>query len=119
MSSQINETFLRPTAVPSLLRAVRAALLPENALGPTRAQPTSAEIAEIKRECAKAIVEVVPKPIRVRFFATKDQDLMRQDAEDTLDLFADPYINKHLIVSAVELAVVRLFPELGEETADE
>ena len=44
---------------------------------------------------------------------------MRQDVERTLDLFDDSYINKHLIISAVELVVVRLFPELGDDVAEE
>jgi len=64
--------------------------------------------------CAETIVQATPEILRNRFFATTDQDLMRQDVEGTLDLFADFYINKHLIISLVELIVVRLFPELGD-----
>lgn len=44
---------------------------------------------------------------------------MQENVERTLDLFSDPYINKHLIVSAVELFVVRLFPELGDGVAED
>ena len=119
MSSEIDKWLSCPDLLPRILLAIRGALFPENALAPTRQTPTSAEVAEIKRECAKTIVESVPALIRQRYFATKDLDLMRQDVEDTLDLFADSYINKHLILSAVELLVIRLFPELGEEVAVE
>lgn len=118
MSSKISEILSRPSLLPSVLRAIRGAIFPEFALGPTRAQPTSAEIAEIKRECATTIVDMVPKAIRSRYFATQDKDLMRRDVESTLDLFADSYVNKHLIISAVELLVVRLFPELAEDSVD-
>ena len=65
--------------------------------------------------CAETIVKAIPEAVRVRFFATRDAEAMRRDVEGTLDLFADGYINKHLIIGAVELVVVRLFPELGEE----
>ncbi|KAJ4391494.1 hypothetical protein N0V93_005111 [Gnomoniopsis smithogilvyi] len=34
---------------------------------------------------------------------------------DILDVFSDPYCNKHLMYSALELVLVRLMPELGEQ----
>lgn len=119
MASQIHERLSRPDLLPSVLQAIRSALFPNNALAAARLLPTAAEAATMKRECAEAIVNIVPVAIRQRFFATKDYDLMRQDVEMNLDLFADPYINKHLIISAVELIVARLFPELTETAADE
>ena len=119
MASQINDRLSRPGLLPSVLRAIRSALFPDNTLAAAREPPTSAEAAEMKRKCAQAIVDIVPNPIRRRFFATRDQDLMRQDVEITLDLFEDSYINKHLIISAVELIVVRLFPELGADGLEE
>lgn len=57
----------------------------------------------------------MPPVVRERFFATTDVEAMRRDVEGTLELFADQYVNKHLIMGAVELLVVRLFPELSEE----
>ena len=119
MSTQIREKLFHPGIIPRLLLATRSALFPDNALAPTRQTPTSAEVEEIKRECARTIVEAIPGSIRSTYFATKDEDLMRQDVEDTLDLFADPYINRHLIISAVELLIVRLFPELSEESMED
>lgn len=119
MSFKINEWLSRPELLPRILQALRAAIFPDNALAPARQTPTSAEATEIKRECARTIVEAIPSPVRSRYFATKDMDLMRQDVENTLDLFADSYINKHLIVRAVELFIVRLFPELDEDVVEE
>lgn len=119
MASEIDKWLTRPDLLPRILSALRSAVFPDNALAPTRQTPTSAEVAEIKRECATTIVEAIPGLIRSQYFATKDMDLMRQDVEGTLDLFADSYLNKHLIVSALELLVVRLFPELGDDVAEE
>ena len=119
MSAEINARLSRPELLPSVLHAIRSALFPDNALAAARVPPTGAEAAEIKRVCANTIIEVIPEIIRNRYFGTDDLDLARQDVEKTLDLFADPYINKHLIISAVEVLVVRLFPELGEDHEDE
>jgi len=106
---------MNPNLLPRILQATRSALFPENALAPPRQAPTSARVLEVKRECAAAIVEIMPHFVRTRFFATRDLDPMRQDVEVTLDLFGDEFLNRHLVVSAVELLVVRLFPELGED----
>ena len=119
IASEISRKLLHPALLPTALLAIRSALFPDNALAPMRQPPTAAEVVEIKRECATTIVETIPAPIRSRYFATKDRDEMRQDVESMLELFQDPFINKNLIISAVELIVVRLFPELGDDYADE
>lgn len=119
ISFEIGRWLSRPDLLPRILLAIRGAVFPDYALAPTRQTPTSAEVAVIKRDCADAIIDAIPRPVRIRYFATEDSDLMRQDVERKLDLFADPFLNKHLIISAVELLVVRLFPELGEDSAEE
>lgn len=93
-------------------------MFPNNALAPARIPPTKSEVACIKRECAVAIVDAIPEAVRGRFFATNDEDRMADDVEDSLDLLADPYINKHLIICAVDLIAVRLFPELNGADAE-
>ncbi|KAK4507643.1 hypothetical protein PRZ48_001378 [Zasmidium cellare] len=116
MSSNIHQRLLAaPDWLPPILQAARSALFPDNVLAAGRAPPTSDEVVQIKRECAQAVVEaMMPDVVGARFFATKDRDLMRQDVEgELLDLLADAYVNKHLVISVVELLVVRLFPELG------
>ncbi|KAF2159275.1 hypothetical protein M409DRAFT_71161 [Zasmidium cellare ATCC 36951] len=122
MSSTIHQRLLAaaPDWLPPVLQAARSALFPDNVLAAGRAQPPSSdEVVEIKRECARAIVEaMMPDVVGAAFFATKDHDLMREDVEaQVLDLLADAYVNKHLVVLAVELIVVRLFPELGSIAA--
>ncbi|KAF7197094.1 hypothetical protein HII31_01519 [Pseudocercospora fuligena] len=122
MSLTIQERLLRASWLPSVLRAARVAVFPDNALAPARIPPTSDEAADIRRECAHTIVDTIPALVRASLFATKDRDLMREDVATELDLLADAYINKHLIVSIIELLVVRLFPELkpidGGNTVD-
>lgn len=69
----------------------------------------------IKRECADTILAALPPFVRSKFFATSDVLAMRGDVERSLDLFADAYVNKHLLVGVLGLVVVRAFPELGED----
>jgi len=114
MSAHVREKLLNPAHLPPLLQAIRSAAMPQNVLAPPRIPPTSDEIAEIKRECARAIMEMVPQAIRELYFASKDTLAIQSDIERRLDLFGDAYINKHLIVAALELITVRLFPELGQ-----
>lgn len=119
MASKIQEHLSRPDLLPSVLQATRSALFPNNALAAARQPPTAAELREIKRVCAETIIQSVPMVVRTRFFAAENEEAIREDLQGILDLFADPYINKHLIVSAVELIVVRLFPELAEDVSED
>ncbi|KAK0321393.1 hypothetical protein LTR82_007846 [Friedmanniomyces endolithicus] len=96
----MHERLLHPALLPHILQAIRSAVFPGNVLGPARQAPSQAETLEIKRETL--------------YFATQDTALMQADIESTLDLFADAYLNKNLIVAALELLVVRLFPETAE-----
>lgn len=100
-----------PGLLPTALQAARSAIFPDNVLGPARAPPSIGEVVAIKQECARVIVELVPEYVRKVFFATQEEDAMRDDVKDMLSLLDDSYINKHLIFSLVDLIVVRLFPE--------
>lgn len=44
----------------------------------------------------------------------EEEEMLTQIEEDILDVFADVYMNKHLVFGVMELVVVRLVPELGE-----
>lgn len=113
-SHTIRKRLFDPAVVPHALQAIRSAIFPDNAMGPARVPPSADEVVAIRRECARVIVEVIPAFVRSRYFATEDVDMMREDVEDMLNLFADQYVNKHLIISVVELLVVRLFPEIAD-----
>ncbi|MCJ1401182.1 hypothetical protein MMC11_004394 [Xylographa trunciseda] len=105
---------LTPAHLPPLLRALRTALFPGNALAPPRAVPPPEEQVAIKRRCADAILDLVPPAVARRFFATDERPSMLADVEAVLDVFGDAYMNKHLVFGVVELCVVRLMPEVGE-----
>lgn len=45
----------------------------------------------------------------------QDADIITEIETDILDVFSDPYCNKHLMYGALELVLVRLMPELGEQ----
>jgi hypothetical protein len=106
---------LNPALLPPALQATRRAIFPDDALGPARVPPGDDETLAIRRECARVIVELVPPFVRGKYFATDDVAAMREDVEDSLGLFADSFVNKHLVVDIVELIFLRLFPEIGEE----
>lgn len=112
LSATIHDNLLDPAILPPLVRNVRLAAFPDNAFPPARVPPTGEQIAEIKRECAKAIIGSIPNMIRRYYFATTEETAVVKDVERMLDIVGDAYINKHLIVAAIELVVVRLFPEL-------
>lgn len=114
MSAKIHEKLLDPALLPPVLHAIRSTAFPDNAVPPPRLPPERDEVIQIKDECARTVTELIPQPARTFFFATTEQDKMRDDVKETLDLFADAYLNKHLVVAALELIAVRLFPELGE-----
>lgn len=105
--------MLNPALLPPILQATRSAVFPDNALAPPRVPPTSEEAIEIRHECARAIVQALGEPVRTYYFSTMDHGTMERDVEDKLKLFGDAYINRHLVVAALELIVVRLFPELA------
>jgi hypothetical protein len=74
-------------------------------------------VARIRRECAAAIVDALPRRLWQIFFATMEVERARTEVEgeNLLGLLEDEFINRHLVLSVVDLVVVRLFPELSSE----
>ncbi|KAI4630219.1 hypothetical protein J4E80_001152 [Alternaria sp. BMP 0032] len=107
--------ILNPAFLPVALRTLRATLFPNNALGPPRQIPTYEEIKEIKRCCAARLLDLVPPKVAAAFFASYERDEQVRQIANTLDCLDDAYLNKHLVFQIVDLIVLRLFPELGEQ----
>lgn len=84
-------------------------------MGPPRQTPSDEEAKEIKRKCAVALLDLLPPKVATAFFATQSHEAQLGQIEEILGCFNDTYLNKHLIFQIVELIVVRLFPELGEQ----
>jgi hypothetical protein len=115
MAHIIQRRILNPTSLPVLLRTVRATLFPNNALGPTRLPPSDGEARAIKRHCAASLLSLVPPKLASAYFASQKSEVQLAAIEETLSCLDDAYLNKHLIFQIIELIVVRLVPELGEQ----
>lgn len=115
LSNIIHKRIVNPTFLPAVLRTLRATLFPNNGLGPPRQPPSDDEIVAIKRRCALAILGLVPRQLGTAFFAAANQDRQLAEVEEILDCLQDSYLNKHLIFQIVELIILRLVPELGEQ----
>jgi biotin synthase-related radical SAM superfamily protein len=92
-------------------------MFPNNSMGPARVPPTAAEIVAIRARCAAAIVSAVPDVLLKQVFKEAGKKPMssievQAQVEEMLDVFADGYLNKHLIVGIVDLVFARLVPEI-------
>lgn len=71
----------------------------------------------MKRAAANAIIDALPEMVRKVYFAGAESEDMIRDVEGMLDVFGDPYLNRHFVFAVVEVLVVRLFPEMGVNAA--
>lgn len=115
LSNIIHTRILNPALIPIILRTVRATLFPNNGMGPPRQIPTEEETREIKRRCAAALLGLLPPKVAVAFFASDNRVVQHQQTERILECLEDKYLNKHVIFQILELIVLRLAPELGEQ----
>jgi hypothetical protein len=105
---------LDPALLPTLLRTARSALFPQNAPAPARRTPLPEEQLLIRRRCAETILSLIPARALEIYFGP-GLDRSRREVEGVLDVFGDPYCNRHLLYGVVELLIVRLMPELAEK----
>lgn len=68
-----------------------------------------------KQRCAEAILDVMPPILRTTYLASTDRDSQLIVVEGWLDVLADPYLNRHLMFAILEVCLVRLLPEIGEQ----
>jgi hypothetical protein len=115
LSNVIHSGILNPTFLPAILRTLRATIFPNNALGPPRQPPSGDEVQLIKRRCAASILDLIPSQLAITFYATLHRDAQLAHVEEVLSCLDDAYLNKHLIFQIIELIIVRLVPELGEQ----
>lgn len=96
--------------------------------------PSPSEVANIKRQCAMDILSLIPSNIAQAFFCrdgefvanaetTKNDNVNRSNEtllkcieNDLLEPFSDAYCNKHLVYAIVEMVLIRLIPELTEQS---
>ncbi|KAL9075278.1 MAG: hypothetical protein Q9161_001655 [Pseudevernia consocians] len=114
-------THLQPSQLlPTLLRTLRQTLFPNSSLPPPAPPaPSASEISNIKRTCALSILSLLPTAVCKRFFGGEEMEPWVDEVEGELDVWGDQYLNKHLGYAVLELIVVRLLPELGEQQVEE
>lgn len=104
-----------------MLQQVRLIVFPNNSLGPPAPPPPSSEEKEhIKREAARAILAIMPEAAAKRYYdTTAEEKVLLQIEEDLLNPFENAYLNKHLAYGILELLLVRLIPELENQSVSE
>ena len=85
LSLQIRTHLLQPSHLPTLLRALRAALFPNNALAPARPTPDAASIVAVKRRAAEALVDTFPPEFAKRYFGSDGAPADHRDHGETGD----------------------------------
>ena len=114
LSHAIHTHVLDPALLPTLLRTARAALFPNNTIPPPRAIPSPSEQLLIRRRCAETFLSLIPAKMQDVYFGPGIERRVKE-VEEVLNIFDDPYCNKHLLYGVVELIIVRLIPELAEK----
>lgn len=137
LSHHITTLLFSPSALPGLLRTVRANMFPNNAMAPGKPPPaTDEDIRAIKRTCAEEILSLIPERVGGVYFGRceaaetvgeqqQEQEKRRQREFEVgqvetsvLNLFSDGYLNKHFLFAVVEVVVCRLFPEMAGNGED-
>ena len=102
--------------LPTLLRTLRQTLFPNSTLPPPAPPaPSATETGCIKRTCALSLLSLLPTAVCKRFFGDEDTESWVVEVEGELDVWGDEYLNKHLGYALLELIIVRVLPELGEQ----
>ena len=104
-----------------MLRNLRSALFPNNAMGPPAPPaPSIEEQRQIKRHAAQSLSSLVPGLVTHKFCSTDDdEEVTNQIEHDVLDFLDDQYLNKHLVYAILELVLIKLVPELEEQPISE
>jgi hypothetical protein len=114
LSHTIETHVLNPAHVPTILRSLRRTFFPANTFPRhPKSLPDDTSITAIKQQCTQAILGAIPASLRATYLSTRDPEAQAVVVEAWLGVLSDPYLNKHLVFSLLELCVVRLIPELA------
>ena len=61
----------------------------------------------------------MPTAVCKRFFGSEEREDWVGEVEGELDVWGDEYLNKHLGYAVLELIVIRILPEIGEQRVEE
>jgi hypothetical protein len=83
---------------------------------PAPPAPSPDERPEIRWRSASSIFTLLPRFATQTYYSTQDEDrIISAIEDDMLRPFEDEYLNKHIVYSILELVLVRIMPELGEQ----
>lgn len=120
MHHTIHTQFQPSQLLPTLFRTLRQILFPNSSLPPPAPPPPCpSEVSDIRRTCALSLLSLLPAAVCKRFFGAEEKEDWVGEVEGELDAWGDEYLNKHLGYAILELIVVRVLPELGEQRVDE
>lgn len=72
-----------------------------------------------KTRCAAAVREALPPAVRAVYLGGGREQEQLDVVERWLDVLADPYLNRAVIIRVLELVLVRLMPEMAEKGVGE
>lgn len=120
MHHTIHTQFQPSQLLPTLFRTLRHILFPNSSLPPPAPPPPCpSEVSDIRRTCALSLLSLLPAAVCKRFFGAEEEEDWVGEVEGELDAWRDEYLNKHLGYAILELIVVRVLPELGEQRVEE
>lgn len=120
MHHTIHTQFQPSQLLPTLFRTLRQILFPNSSLPPPAPPPPCpSEVSDIRRTCALSLLSLLPPAVCKRFFGAEEKEDWVGEVEGELDAWGDEYLNKHLGYAILELIVVRVLPELGEQRVEE
>lgn len=120
MHHTIHTQFQPSQLLPTLFRTLRQILFPNSSLPPPAPPPPCpSEVSDIRRTCALSLLSLLPAAICKRFFGAEEKEDWVGEVEGELDAWGDEYLNKHLGYAILELIVVRVLPEVGEQRVEE
>ncbi|EXJ95915.1 hypothetical protein A1O1_01040 [Capronia coronata CBS 617.96] len=135
----ISTRIFSPSLLPPLLLQVRALVFPDNTIGPPPPPPPSPEEARlIRSKAASDLLSLFPNALGRKFFAvvsssnktdsgdgggvgvTAEDEEMRLEVEERVLGWTDnAEMNKYLVYAILEYVVVRLIPEMVDQTPSE
>lgn len=120
MHHTIHTQFQPSQLLPTLFRTLRQIFFPNSSLPPPAPPPPCpSEVSDIRRTCALSLLSLLPAAVCKRFFGAEEKEDWVGEVEGELDAWGDEYLNKHLGYAILELIVVRVLPELGEQRVEE
>jgi hypothetical protein len=123
----VSTRVFSPALIPPLLQQMRCLIFPNNSLGPPPPQaPSPEEARRLRSKAARDILSLIPTVIARRIFgveasyAENEDRLLRLEVEERILAWTDDReLNKYLIYATLEHIILRLVPEMVNNSPSE